>query len=1790
MYLDNFSWEEGGSADWVYSELAAILRVDHFDLRETFDLAVAIAHLPLYGGAHLVRFSPRLVSTGVPFDPLYALRVSRVVPGSGGADASRTGDLTAREIQSILLDGKSAPLYWANDWCGVAVTQENVIEYVQFFCQFVHADDGAFNTAVGVPDGIRDLPKGLRYQLMRPMRLEFDQAARGVEPNSPTSFRLRAPVSYGSALFEAIFRVLPNGFVEMIDDLPLSAKLPEGTFETPPLDAATLLLDEITRNTRWQTLWAGKSNALEVPDAREYSAWARRPEVEGIGADDLANPSDLELTSLAKLPQSFFPMTDIMRLRFCANGKIKSQVFLKQCLDPSLPSLWPVGRRLGNLLGLLQTGGARVALDLGSRRFSDFAAFVAAEILDLSALSYDEGEPAPEKVDVLVTRAFVSRDELPQSLRGRAPDSARTWIAKQRTLVLLVAAMDQVLLQQVRSETLAPDFIEEQRKLVNTTKPFFPRETWAFAPRFGVRTSTVPESKSTLFVECAGFPSCELEKDSALPPLEATEYETLPEEVVDRTAKYLFLRLRDEVDSFKLGLAALQHLKADHVPTLPKDWPQDSIFNNPVRDAMTETKSRALFVELTSSGPGANARLLALNVSFAESTSLIKLMSHATIASWTTPPPTRTTTIAPDLLPVISRSASGVSGGRERTSRAAYARSIDAPIVPTENFSLDALEQVIDQSGDLAIADKSIAEDVALGRLRAQRPVRLKSVSLRNCVLAGNLDLSNTTIDNDLTLDGVSLKNGVINLAGATIAGDVLLRGVVVEGPPKSPPHMIALNLERAVIKGRLRIVQCCFGGTLMLDFARISIFFHLWSTRVTTMSANRIFVERGSFVFFNYDMPGGDYAPFGLLAEGDVAITNATIQGNLYLGSVLISGDIDIANSTIHDEVHIGTAGTLSSVRALACATVSTRAITITSILVRDSLLFQDVDTKTIRLGAAASFTWQRRSYSRDLVVGGNIEVTHSRVDGPLNCHGVLSKQALRIVGSHLGSVVVEGMLAVRSDHDLGYGGNERRGPTHAPSDMGRIGLLVPSDFRHGLTVRECEIDAGIYLVACILGEDDASRPSLDLSGLTIGQHLDLWSGELCQLATTNQLIDGGQALPNFGGFDEIAEIWPVLWLHKTDPHFGKKMAAWKALLDDQSALSLTKSSAPGTLHPADEATRIHPPTSSQAVAVAGKQKGKTPLGSAPAEGEIRVRNIRVSHVSAGNVFTLVRGRAAIRQCSIMGDVRLRNARILANTTDLGTLAPLAADSPPPQRSVPGPEPTSTLADRPSFALDRCTVEGNVELSGLQVKARLGGLGNAVALSVTDTIVKRSVNLDVKEEDSEDGQARASLAGALELTDSRVGVLRMDGTIIEPPDTSPPTRFRADELARFIRAAGLKCEIVEFIHQLPGSAAARSTPGLDLTGASVKEWKLEAAQGSTNPLPRYDLAHSLMLLLDRTKYSPTVYQNIESFLYGAGYEAESKVVRRDFILRLRYEELRRALPQRDFSNIGAITGNEGHWRRAYRMTRICVSGANGLLDPTAGTASLASRWLRAGLLGAVVLLITLSSTLGIHQCIQGHFALGRLVGFRWLALYVPSALILISPEVRAYAKVLISLVNRVLSGNFTSAARVFSWWLLLFGASVVFFNNRHHLDLSASAKKTFLEGTVAEVNPAAAPAREIAEGICRTLAVWTWQNAALFTTRYMSPVAPDVYGEFDVDNDFDTSTQPGRAPGGKTRDLVDQRCERVGVHLPRPPAIATAQIVNPALLAVLIKVLSNILLTLFGATIASQVSRKPKE
>ena len=120
------------------------------------------------------------------------------------------------------LNGTSPPIHEVNNKAPIRINEENIIEYLKFFCFFVRGDEGPFYVSedmsdANFPDDMDGTTRSVIEGTVRPASFE------GM--NEQGHFLCDAVVFYSNALFIANFSVQTSGMIEMLNDEPIAGDL-----------------------------------------------------------------------------------------------------------------------------------------------------------------------------------------------------------------------------------------------------------------------------------------------------------------------------------------------------------------------------------------------------------------------------------------------------------------------------------------------------------------------------------------------------------------------------------------------------------------------------------------------------------------------------------------------------------------------------------------------------------------------------------------------------------------------------------------------------------------------------------------------------------------------------------------------------------------------------------------------------------------------------------------------------------------------------------------------------------------------------------------------------------------------------------------------------------------------------------------------------------------------------------------------------------------------------------------------------------------------------------------------------------------------------------------------------------------------------------------------------------------------------------------------------------------------------------------------------------------------------
>lgn len=127
------------------------------------------------------------------------------------------------EERMLFLNGSSAPIHDMNETAAILLTQETVVDYVHFFCFFVHGDEGPFLVLEDVEFPAIDQEKNDAASLK--LIQESCRTMELTEVRANGFFIVKGTILYGNALFDADFAVTEDGMIEMIDDGPIAVDI-----------------------------------------------------------------------------------------------------------------------------------------------------------------------------------------------------------------------------------------------------------------------------------------------------------------------------------------------------------------------------------------------------------------------------------------------------------------------------------------------------------------------------------------------------------------------------------------------------------------------------------------------------------------------------------------------------------------------------------------------------------------------------------------------------------------------------------------------------------------------------------------------------------------------------------------------------------------------------------------------------------------------------------------------------------------------------------------------------------------------------------------------------------------------------------------------------------------------------------------------------------------------------------------------------------------------------------------------------------------------------------------------------------------------------------------------------------------------------------------------------------------------------------------------------------------------------------------------------------------------------
>lgn len=130
----------------------------------------------------------------------------------------------AREGQLYRLNGTSPPIHEVNEVAPIKLNEDNILDYLRFFCYYVRGEEGPFLIVEEMDNA--HLPKDQLDEASLKVIEGVLRPATYEGKNEEGFYLCDAIVYYSNALFIANFAVQPTGMIEMLDDDPVAADLP----------------------------------------------------------------------------------------------------------------------------------------------------------------------------------------------------------------------------------------------------------------------------------------------------------------------------------------------------------------------------------------------------------------------------------------------------------------------------------------------------------------------------------------------------------------------------------------------------------------------------------------------------------------------------------------------------------------------------------------------------------------------------------------------------------------------------------------------------------------------------------------------------------------------------------------------------------------------------------------------------------------------------------------------------------------------------------------------------------------------------------------------------------------------------------------------------------------------------------------------------------------------------------------------------------------------------------------------------------------------------------------------------------------------------------------------------------------------------------------------------------------------------------------------------------------------------------------------------------------------------
>jgi len=197
IYQDGDEWTDV-TGDELSGFLAQINPIDGTHNVTNMSAKVAWRPVPFYEGVVLIRVT----------DPGFVPSKLKVF-------------YLAKEDKLYRLNGQSLPIHQVNELAPISLTEDNILDYVRFFCYFVRGEDGPFLICEDIKDPC--IPKGDAKTQAAIAGVVRDAEYQG--KNERGNYMCDAIIFYGNALFLSNFEIQDSGMIEMLGDDPMTSDL-----------------------------------------------------------------------------------------------------------------------------------------------------------------------------------------------------------------------------------------------------------------------------------------------------------------------------------------------------------------------------------------------------------------------------------------------------------------------------------------------------------------------------------------------------------------------------------------------------------------------------------------------------------------------------------------------------------------------------------------------------------------------------------------------------------------------------------------------------------------------------------------------------------------------------------------------------------------------------------------------------------------------------------------------------------------------------------------------------------------------------------------------------------------------------------------------------------------------------------------------------------------------------------------------------------------------------------------------------------------------------------------------------------------------------------------------------------------------------------------------------------------------------------------------------------------------------------------------------------------------------